>query len=218
MKLVKSLIISTLLAAATGANAVPMLKIWDGSTTITVVDGGVGDLLPGSGQVGTAAAIGNWWLNLVVGFGHDVLGDQIHLGSLNASNPLGGTVWVALTDTDFTNSGANPLNFGGGIGGAAAGSVQYWMYVDDSNTPFGEGTLIGTGSGSGAFSGSFSDWASVTGTYSMTLKAKITHGWSNYHQVTSLDFVGRVPEPATLALLGIGLAGIGFAARRREKR
>jgi hypothetical protein len=218
MKLIKSLILSTLLAAATGANAVPMLKIWDGSTTITVVDGGAGDGLPGSGQVGTAAAIGNWWLNLVVGFGHDVLGDQIHLGSLNASNPLGGTVWVALTDTDFTNSGANPLNFGGGIGGAAAGSVQYWMYVDDSNTPFGMGTLIGTGSGSGPFSGSFSDWASVTGTYSMTLVAKITHGWSNYHQVTSLDFVGRVPEPATLALLGIGLAGIGFAARRREKR
>jgi hypothetical protein len=34
---------------------------------------------------------------------------------------------------------------------------------------------------------------------------------------TYTDWVrGRVPEPATLALLGIGFAGIGFARRRTQ--
>lgn len=71
--------------------------------------------------------------------------------------------------------------------------------------PTGCGTPTGTGTGT-ACGGNFSavTGALATGNYTLTL-----------NMVESVDLVKQAPEPGTLALLGLGLAGLGYASRRK---
>lgn len=99
------------------------------------------------------------------------------------------------------------------FGGTTNGTVSFQSYVDSTNTAFGQEIML---SDSGllpgiAFSGASSGAINMTGLYSMSIYASVTHTGGN--QITSFDSYISVPEPGSLAILGIGLLGLGMSRR-----
>src|SRR5262245_28083709 len=138
-----------------------------------------------------------------------------------AANCTGGTVTFLASATDFNlpPSGTVTLNshIGGTIQGTATVTAQQWLV--DANVPF---QITGCTPGAqGPFSApSFQNDASTNCTYTIpySLTDRVIVNVSPNSSTTG-DFVstasGKVPEPSTMLLFGVGLVGLGFWGRKR---
>ena len=202
------------------AEAVPILKLSDGTTTVTVTDNGSGDFRSEKGAVGWSGSIGNFNIVVTVGITKPQLGSAnypwMELYNVNVSGGAG-TLTIKFTETDFNLPDQYP-GFITRIGGTTGGTVELNVYLDESNTPFGTGTLLASlGPYSGAFSGTSTIDINPKDPFSLTQVATVTHGGGTVSSSFDADTY-PTPEPSSLLLLGSGLLGFGAYFRARFGR
>lgn len=214
------------LVGASAAHAALIVQITSGASTVTIADGSALDgagFLPGdfdfngtAGAIGYTGGLNGWEIALAIASGvNDPF--QMHLSSIVGGGGGEGPITIKLTQTDLT---AGPLGtiVGANGGGAGAGAASWSAWVDDANMAFAQVTNIGTSSGYGG--GAFSASPSLSGLYSATLVTTfdytaVTPSQYGLVKTSSLDVGMQVPEPTSIALIGLALVGAGLASRRK---
>ena len=225
--LTAAMAMALIVGTSTRAEATAALRLFDGTTTITIQDqqpvGGVppiGDFNPLVGGVTWIGTLGLWSLNVSTGTTYPILGSiaapEMDLNSVNTSSAPA-TLTISFTQTDFTGVGGAELSVGGTQTTCGAGcTINYSAFWSASNAQFATTTPIGAPLASGAtpaFALSGGGAVPGPGPYSLTQVVTITRGAAG---ATSFDAHLRVPEPASMALFGLGMLGFGIASRRRR--
>jgi hypothetical protein len=209
MKTLIKLLAITVASCAVSAYAVPTLTIFDGSTTITITDGGSGDSCPDLGCVTWIGTIGVWNINVDTGLTKPATGDPNNLEmdlSFVAHSTATGNLSVTWSDDGFMLS----RGVTDGIGGTTDGSVSDNVLIN-GNPIFSLGPF-----GPGAFSGSTTGNITLNPADVVAMQVLITQTGSG---TSTGDKNLKVPEGGSaVALLGLALVGLEGLRRKIRAR
>jgi hypothetical protein len=208
------------------ANGIVSIRLSDGVTTLIIDDGSALDGNSNAGVVSYSGAVGAWTTNVTTAQGSAPLPvGTLQLTQANFIGPASSTLTIDVTQVGLTDPFSGwTMSYGGTRNNA---NISYQAWVDNTGAQFGTPASGSLGSlssdtagtfGSGSFNQSVVGMVAGAGTYSLTQRLTIassaTPGLPLYTGSATLT---PVPEPQSLALVGIGLIGVGlFMARRRN--
>ena len=196
-----------------------------GGDDIIVQDNMAGDTIPTAGAINFSVAAFGYSLLVNTSQSKPVIGSaaspQLDLTFTATNTAPAGNIFLFASDTDFSGAHSFSLTLGGtNSGGSGSVTGRAWGGTNNNNFPanFSAANLLGTiGPLSGTpFSGSASGSLIPTVTpYALTIGVQINRPTAG---TTTGDLNLSVPEPATMALFGLGLFGFGAASRRRKRQ
>lgn len=175
---------------------------------------------------GGTDSLGNSGVNYGVQFGNNALAiidSDAAGGSGNFANePSASTILFFLNGSAILNYGAGfdtSLSFF--YSSSTAASVYIWDGLDATGNLLATLNLLPQNNQncSGDPTGIYCNWTEVNTSFAGIAKSVDFGGTVNkvgYDNITLGSTTSSVPEPATLALLGFGFAGMGYIQRRRK--
>lgn len=225
--------IVAVVGALPSAQAVATLRLYDGTTTVTVADNSASDLNGDAGIVTWADPIGGWTINVTTGMSKPAFGSAtlpiLDLNSVNVSGVLPATLQIMFSDDSFVGgNGEFALAVGGTMDAGPGSTATFSAFVDSGNTLFGTSTPVASAFsfGPGAFSGSTTDsLGALPGPYSVTVAALLDFKSSAAQAnggIASFDFAftgeeRQVPDSgASFGLLLLALIPLATFVPRRK--